>query len=183
MGAIIFVTGGARSGKSRFAEEQAQTLGAPVTYLATMAPGDDELRGRIARHRAHRAASWRTVEEEHNLAGALGAAPRGDTVILDCLSLWVSNRIFAQYPGDDAPPADWEALVDAISIEAHEATATAAGRDGSTIVVTNEVGAGIVPADRLSRYYRDALGIVNQRFAARSGAAYLLVSGLPLRLK
>ncbi|ADV67734.1 bifunctional adenosylcobinamide kinase/adenosylcobinamide-phosphate guanylyltransferase [Deinococcus maricopensis] len=165
---LVFVTGGARSGKSAFAEARAHALGgAGVTYLATAQAFDDEMRDRIGRHRADRPAAWDTLEEPLDVAGALRAA-RHPVVLLDCLSLWVSNLMLADHPDD--------AILRRVDDLLAENTRT-------LIVVTNEVGLGIVPDNALARRYRDVLGWANQRAARASTEAYLLASGLPLRLK
>ncbi|WP_221091602.1 bifunctional adenosylcobinamide kinase/adenosylcobinamide-phosphate guanylyltransferase [Deinococcus aquaedulcis] len=166
---LVFVTGGARSGKSAFAERRAADSGLPVTYLATAQAFDDEMAARIARHRGDRPAAWATVEEPLAVPGAL-AAISTPAVLLDCLSLWVSNLMLADWP-DEAVLAAADALL-----------ATAQVRGGLTVLVTNEVGFGIVPDNVLARRYRDLLGWVNQRAAAASDEAWLLVSGRPLRL-
>lgn len=168
--ALIFVTGGARSGKSSYAEKLAAETGQPVTYLATAQAFDDEMRGRIGRHRADRPADWHTLEEPLNVVRAVQNA-RTPTLLLDCLSVWVGNLMHFEY-ADDQILAEAEALAQA-----------ARTRPGTTIAVTNEVGFGIVPDNALARRYRDLLGWVNQRCAAESDEAYLVVSGLPLALK
>ncbi|MBZ9713548.1 bifunctional adenosylcobinamide kinase/adenosylcobinamide-phosphate guanylyltransferase [Deinococcus multiflagellatus] len=166
---LVFVTGGARSGKSTFAERRAAASGQPVTYLATAQAFDTEMAARIVRHREDRPAPWATVEEPLAVPGALAAALT-PVVLLDCLSLWVSNLMLADW-SDEAVLGAADALL-----------ATAAARGGLTVLVTNEVGFGIVPDNALARRYRDLLGWVNQRAAAASDEAWLLVSGRPLRL-
>ncbi|RTR25199.1 bifunctional adenosylcobinamide kinase/adenosylcobinamide-phosphate guanylyltransferase [Deinococcus radiophilus] len=170
MGHLTFVTGGARSGKSSFAERLAAGSGAAVTYLATAQAFDDEMTERIRRHRADRPAAWPTLEEPIQVPQALRDAPAG-TVLLDCLSLWVSNLMLAGWSDE------------AVLAGADELLAEARGRGGPCIFVTNEVGFGIVPDNALARRYRDLLGWVNARCAAQSDQAYLLVSGLPLTLR
>lgn len=168
--ALIFVTGGARSGKSSHAEKLAAATGQAVTYLATAQAFDDEMRERIGRHRAERPADWHTVEEPLNVVQAVQDA-RTPTLLLDCLSVWVGNLMHFDYTDDQI-------------LQAADALAQAAcTRPGTTIFVTNEVGFGIVPDNALARRYRDVLGWVNQKCAAASAEAYLVVSGLPLRLK
>lgn len=166
---LIFVTGGARSGKSRFAEERAFALSAGErTYLATAQLLDDEMRGRVARHRAGRGAGWTLIEEPFEAARAVRDATTS-LVLLDCLSLLASNLLLAEYA-----EADILAAVDDL---------LDAGKGKTLIVVSNEVGSGVVPAYPLGRTYRDLLGRANQRVAASADEAYLLVAGLPLRLK
>jgi len=179
MGQLIYVTGGARSGKSRFAERQASKLSQNelgqsksgqenVTYLATAQAFDEEMTLRIERHRADRPASWTTLEEPLDVVTALGRSPH-PVVLLDCLSLWISNLLLA---GHD----------DAVMLERVAALLEAA-QDSALIVVSNEVGSGIVPDNALARRYRDVLGWANQQVAAAADEAYLLVSGLSVRLK
>lgn len=167
---IVFVTGGARSGKSTYAEGRAARSGEPVTYLATAVAFDAEMRDRIGRHRAERPAHWVTVEEPLNVPAAVQHAET-PVLLLDCLSVWVNNLMFH----------DW---TDAQILAATDDLVSAArNHAGTVILVTNEVGLGIVPDNALSRRYRDVLGWVNQRCAQASHEAYLLVSGLPLTLK
>lgn len=181
MGDILFVTGGARSGKSTFAEHLARHSGAAVVYLATMEPGDDELRDRIQRHQARRPASWTTVEEPLAIGEALSATPSGSCVLIDCISLWVTNRLMSL--GTDEPDLDAIAALEAaLDAEVDALLAAARAREGTTIAVTNEVGAGIVPPYPLGRVYRDVLGRVNQRTSRASDRAWLLVAGRALEL-
>ncbi len=181
MGQIDLVTGGARSGKSAYAERLATRSGQPVTYVATMEVGDDELRERVARHRAQRPAEWRTVEAPVALAEAIRDAAPDDAVLVDCLSFWVANHLFALDEPEDgmlsvgALERDLEAAVaDVIEV--------AQARSGPTIFVTNEVGSAVVPATALGRAYRDLLGRVNQQVSRAAGRAWLLVAGRALLL-
>lgn len=167
---IVYVSGGARSGKSRFAEAYAARPGDDVTYLATAQAFDDEMRERIARHRGDRPAAWHTAEEPLDVAQAARNV-QTPTLLLDCLSLWVSNLLLAGESEDRMLAATDDLL------------AALRERGGLSVLVSNEVGLGIVPDNALARTYRDALGRVNQRVAAASDEAYLLVSGLPLQLK
>jgi adenosylcobinamide kinase / adenosylcobinamide-phosphate guanylyltransferase len=167
----MVVLGGARSGKSSHAESLARRHGGAVTYVAT-APridGDDDLEARIARHRADRPAGWATIETELDLAGALADA--GDTfVIADCLTTWTGNLLHHGRSEADALAACDDAL------------AVASRRLATTVVVSNEVGMGIVPGDALSREYRDLLGRINQRWVAAADRAMLMVAGRALPL-
>src|SRR5689334_18755615 len=148
------------------------------------AAGDAELEARISTHRANRPGDWTTVEEPLDLVAAMRRCSAHATVLLDCLSLWVSNQLFASVPNaDNSEVSDWEAAMRDCLTAAAGVLSAAAGRAGALVAVTNEVGLGVVPGDRLSRYYRDALGLVNQAFAAAADEAFLMVSGLPLRLR
>jgi adenosyl cobinamide kinase/adenosyl cobinamide phosphate guanylyltransferase len=172
---LTVLTGGARSGKSRLAVALANRddrAGRPVVFVATCPriEGDDDLDRRIDDHRAERPDHWVTVEAEHDLAGVITGAEAEATVVVDCLTLWVSNLLFR---GDD------EAAVLAMNAEA---LAAIARRPGATVAVTNEVGLGIVPADQLSRTYRDALGRVNQAWVAAADRALFLVAGRAIAL-
>lgn len=163
----VLLTGGARSGKSALAVALAQRDGGDVVFVATGQPGDDEMAARIARHRAERPPRWTTIEEPLRLEEAIGAADPQACLIVDCLSLWVANLL---------------ATSDAIAQAAAAAADVAAARPGTTIVVTNEVGLGVVPATPLGRAYRDVLGRVNAIWAERAGEAYLVVAGRLLAL-
>jgi adenosylcobinamide kinase / adenosylcobinamide-phosphate guanylyltransferase len=166
---LVTILGGARSGKSTAAEARARGWTGAVVYIATAEGGDDEMRRRIADHRARRPPEWLTVEEPIALGTALDRAADA-LVLIDCLSLWVSNLV--GQGGDD------ETVVAA----ARGAATQAAERRAPTIAVTNEVGLGIVPVSPLGRRYRDLLGLVNQEWVAASVASYLVIAGrlLPL---
>lgn len=172
MSRITLFTGGARSGKSRRAEQYAARLGRPVTYLATAEPRDDEMRERIAAHRASRPAAWPTLEAPLAAARAIDELEPGSVVLLDCLSLLVSNLLLAH---EHAPQP-------AVDREVAALLAVARARDLSLIVVTNEVGLGVVPAYPLGRLYRDLLGRANQQVAAAAEEIYLVVCGIPVEL-
>jgi adenosylcobinamide kinase/adenosylcobinamide-phosphate guanylyltransferase len=181
---VTLVTGGARSGKSAFAERLAADGRRPVVYLATARGEDDEMRARIAEHRRRRPPDWRTVEAPVEVARALAPLPPGvGTVVLEDLGLLVSNLLFALTGGLE-PTSDAVGRLDAAvaeEVDALHERRVAGGWD--LIVVTNEVGWGIVPASPVARIFRDALGRANQELAARADAVYLLVAGIPLRVK
>ncbi len=160
---LTVLTGGARAGKSSAAETLARRAGRAVTVIATAEPGDDEMAERIAAHRVARDPEWIVIEEPSDLLGAMGAASPNHTLIVDCLTLWVSNRLGADDTG--------------LEEEAEAAARFAADRPGHTIVVTNEVGSGIVPSNPLARTYRDVLGRVNSTFVTRSDRALFVVAG------
>lgn len=173
-----FVTGGARSGKSAFAERRVDELGAErVLYVATVeAPEDDpEMRRRVEEHRSRRPASWSTFEVSYSasdasLAGAVRPGGEAEAVLLDSLTLWISGCM--------ANGTDEEVLG-----ELDGFLAAAAGLDAPVVVVTDEVGLGLVPESREGRRFRDLLGLANQRVAAAAEEVYLCVSGVPLRMR
>lgn len=174
--ALTLVTGGARAGKSRYAISLMDREH-PVTYIATAQALDEDMRGRIARHRAERPPGWGTVEEPIELAGAVLQAPPGDSLIIDCLTLWVSNLLLrAPNEADGSEPwypaREVRELLDAIRT-----------RRPPIVVVTNEVGLGVVPPTPLGRAYRDALGRVNQQLAEAADRVSFVVAGIPLMVK
>ena len=174
--AQTLVIGGARSGKSRHAEALARGTGLERVYLATATAWDDEMRERIATHRAMRAGDgWRTVEEPLALVEALRreAAP-GRVLLVDCLTLWLTNVSL------DAAP---DRARDATEAACAGLAAALPGLAGPAVFVSNEVGWGIVPDNRLARDFRDAQGRLNQRMAEACGRVTLVVAGLPLVLK
>jgi len=167
-GGLTFVLGGARSGKSRYAESLITALPQPWVYIATAEARDDEMAARIAEHKARRAAGWQTIEAPHELPQALDAAPRGAAVLVDCLTLWLSNVMHGAFD------------IDKITLRLEEALHR---RVGTTVLVSNEVGLGIVPNSELGRAFRDAQGKLNQRIAAHAGRVVFMVAGLPLVMK
>jgi adenosylcobinamide kinase/adenosylcobinamide-phosphate guanylyltransferase len=185
-GHITLVIGGARSGKSTWADQRARKSGR--LYVATATAGDDEMAARIAAHQSQRPASWRTIEEPHNLLHAIQShATPGDAVVIDCLTLWVSNVLLnAIGPGHDAdmmPSTAWSAIEASVVDEAQALLADAHDRDLTLILVSNEVGMGVVPATSLGRHYRDILGRVNQIVGSTADALILMVAGLAVDLR
>ncbi len=173
MRAVTLITGGARSGKSAHALALAEAgTGARRFFIATAEPLDDEMRERIAYHRARRPARFTTIEEPIALAAALSALDgRADIVVVDCLTLWVSNLMLAAR-GDEAIIAETRALAGALE-----------GARFESIVVSGEVGAGIVPENAAARRFRDLLGWTNQAVARVAERVLLMVAGCPLRVK
>lgn len=163
------ILGGARSGKSAYAQRLAEAHGAQRLYLATAAAGDEEMAARIARHRRDRGQGWTTLEEPLEIAAALATHAQEDrAVVVDCLTLWLSNLMLA---GQDPGPAV-AALADAIQ-----------GLAGPAILVSNEVGMGLVPDHKLGREFRDWQGRANQEIAAACDAVIFVAAGLPVQLK
>ncbi len=182
---LTLILGGARSGKSDLAERLAIASGRSVLFLATMDPRDDDLRLRVERHRAGRPAAWRTIEEQYNVPAALESQARpGDFVIVDCMTMWISNLLLARLGDSGEPPAAEvaDAIEDACG-QARALAAWAAAFDGDVAVVSNEVGTGVVPAYPLGRAFRDALGIANRACAEPADRVYGLIAGLALDVK
>ena len=170
---ITLVLGGARSGKSAFAQEAVETeatrAGVSPVVIATAQALDAEMAERIARHRRDRGAAWRTIEAPLDLADAIAALGAPDLAVVDCLTLWLSNVMAAER--DTATACD--TLVSAV----------AAATPRALWLVSNEVGMGIVPENALARRFRDVAGRLHQRLAAKADAVYLVTAGLPLKLK
>lgn len=163
-----FVLGGARSGKSRYAEAVVTGAPKPWVYVATAEARDDEMAQRIAEHKARRGTEWRTIEAPLELPQAIKTVEADATVLVDCLTLWLSNVMH----GD----------VD-IDLATRELESTIVHRKGSTVLVSNEVGLGLVPETALGRAFRDAQGRLNQRIASIAGRVVFMVAGQPLVVK
>ena len=164
----ILITGGARSGKSRIAEDRTLSMGQPATYIATAQAWDDEMRARIATHQARRGAEWVTLQEPLDLLGALAGSDGKGPRLVDCLTLWLTNLMLGE--------RDWRQ-------EAEALIAALPQQISPVVFVTNEVGMGIVPENALARAFRDAAGTLNQWVAAAADEVILAVSGLPLKVK
>jgi adenosylcobinamide kinase/adenosylcobinamide-phosphate guanylyltransferase len=178
MARLILVTGGARSGKSDFALQLAQSLPAPRCFVATCPVVDSEMDERIARHREERAgAEWQTVEEQTAIAAILRARQDDRVCLIDCLTLWVNNLLYlAEQSGKMFSDSEMRQQCDLL-IQA------AGVHHGAVICVTNEVGMGIVPDNPAARLYRDLVGRCNRMLAAAADEVYLVSCGIPLRLK
>lgn len=173
MATITLVTGGARSGKSAYAiARTTEYRGGRLFFLATAEARDDEMSGRIQHHRANRPPQFQTIEEPLNMVAALaGLEGRADAIVLDCLALWVSN-LMEIYTADQAVLGEADSLSEALRAASF-----------SSVIVTDEVGAGIVPDNPAARRFRDLLGRVNQKIAHVANEVVLMVAGLPLRVK
>ena len=171
------ILGGARSGKSDYAQSLAARLSPDVLYVATATAQDDEMAKRIARHRARRPEKWSTLEAPMEVAAALRERIRGyDVVLVDCLTMLASNVLLHHEEQPDLAEAALMADLEEVCTLCENARAT-------LIMVSNEVGMGIVPAYSLGRYYRDILGRANQRVARRADHVLLLIAGLPVDIK
>src|SRR5712692_9073647 len=192
---LVLIIGGARSGKSSFAEQLAASSERPVAFIATATADDNEMRERIARHRASRPRQWHTLEEPLDLSGAARRASElADVLLLDCVTLWLGNvlsQASKQHEKDDKEEEVEELslpgrLFDERALNEIEALPTVVKSlaPGKTlIVVTNEVGLGVVPAYPLGRLYRDTLGYVNQQLARAADRVYLMVAGIAVDIK
>ena len=165
---LTLLLGGARSGKSRHAETLIEQLAPPWRYIATAEPFDDEMRARIAHHIDRRGAGWRTLEAPIDLPGALAGQPEGEPVLVDCLTVWLTNVMLS---GADVAAATRRLI------------AVLQAPRGPWFIVANEVGLGIVPDNALARRFRDEAGRLNQAVAAIAGRVLFLAAGLPLQLK
>jgi adenosylcobinamide kinase/adenosylcobinamide-phosphate guanylyltransferase len=182
---LTLILGGARSGKSDLAERLALASGRDVTFIATMEAGDAETGARIAAHRESRPPGWRTIEAPRDLLRAieLGAAD-GSFVIVDCITLWVSNLLIDQPGGDERSSLEGvAAAADSVSRSVTGLLDHCANSDAYFAFVSNEVGLGVVPAYPLGRVYRDVLGATNRAIAVRADRVYWLTAGLALELK
>ncbi|TIU49454.1 MAG: bifunctional adenosylcobinamide kinase/adenosylcobinamide-phosphate guanylyltransferase [Mesorhizobium sp.] len=168
LGKLTFIIGGARSGKSAHAEILVTALPPPWAYIATAQAYDDEMHERIALHRSRRGEGWSTIDAPLDLAEALEALPDNQPVLVDCLTLWLTNHMLADHDVD----AVCRRLADVLSRPR-----------GPWLVVSNEVGQGIVPDNALARRFRDDAGRLNQRVAAVADTVLLMVAGLPLKVK
>jgi adenosylcobinamide kinase / adenosylcobinamide-phosphate guanylyltransferase len=184
---FILILGGARSGKSAFAEKLAANSGRAVAFIATATASDEEMQARIAHHRATRPQAWHTLEEPLDLAGAIRrASTLADILLLDCITLWTSNWLLHQQGIDWNEKTASDVLLAGKALEEVEAmlhVLRALPAHKTLIAISNEVGLGLVPAYPLGRAYRDTLGYVNQRLACSADRVYLMVAGMAVDLK
>lgn len=165
---LTLVVGGARSGKSAFAEGLVTASGRARRYIATAEAWDDEMRDRIARHQSDRGPAWTTVEAPLDLAAALAGARSDEAVLVDCATLWLTNHLLAEHD---------------LAAETAGLLAALAASPAPVVIVSNETGWGIVPENALARRFRDEQGRLNQRLAAVSGLVVTVIAGLPMVLK
>lgn len=171
---LIFITGGARSGKSDLAVRLAEKSGGKVAFIATARAGDEEMAKRILLHKKSRPEEWTTIEEPIDAASAINSARGHDVVILDCLTLLLSNLMF-ENDNTNEP--------DDILNKIEEVAKTASSFEGTVMIVSNEVGMGIVPDNELARKFRDIAGKANQIIASAADGVYVCFSGIPVRIK
>lgn len=178
MAHIVLITGGCRSGKSAHAQKLAEEIAGRRIYIATCPVLDEEMRQRIERHvRQRTGRGWQTVEEQTRLAEAIASAKASEVVLVDCLTLWVNNLVYdAQQRGEQLSEEE-------VTVQCHAVLKACREHTGTIILVTNEVGMGIVPENALARRYRDLVGRCNQVMAAGADAVTLLACGIPLVLK
>ncbi|WP_186416942.1 bifunctional adenosylcobinamide kinase/adenosylcobinamide-phosphate guanylyltransferase [Bosea sp. CS1GBMeth4] len=165
---LTLVLGGARSGKSRHAEALIEALPPPWIYIATAQAYDDEMRARIAEHRARRSRDWQTVDAPVALPEAIRNVPAGQAILVDCLTLWLTNLLLAERD---------------IAIATGELVAACRAASAPLVLVSSEVGLGIVPDNALARRFRDEAGRLHQRLASQAGRVVFMVAGLPMQVK
>lgn len=181
MGKLILILGGARSGKSTYAEKLAMRKGTRVAYIATAQALDDEMHNRIAAHRQKRPPSWQTIEIPTGVGQTLAHnPPQADVILLDCLTLLVANRLLEATQDIDQP--DEAASERVVQEEIDQLLAAIRGSPAVWIVVSNEVGMGLVPPYPLGRIYRDLLGWANQKLAGAADRVIFMIAGLPMHL-
>ena len=173
MSEIIFILGGCRSGKSSFALQTAeQILGSKKFFMATCMPQDDEMKQRVARHQKERSQKWKTVEAPLHLPEAiLDTSPKADVILIDCLTLWVSNLLMESNDEEKL-----EEIISTLIDSLEKATCP-------VVLVSNEIGTGIVPENKLARQYRDLIGLANQAVAKAAGKVIWMVAGIPVTIK
>ncbi|MCR5440465.1 MAG: bifunctional adenosylcobinamide kinase/adenosylcobinamide-phosphate guanylyltransferase [Selenomonas sp.] len=183
-GKIVLVTGGARSGKSTFAEKIVAQSGHAIAYIATSQIFDEEMRFRVALHRKRRPADWQTYEAPFDAQQAIeAAAKQHDAILFDCITIYLSNILCQLEEQELDKPEQIYALTHQ-KISQLIAAAQAAAAQGAVVVfVTNEVGAGIVPENKLSRIYRDISGLANQQLAKAAADVYAVIAGIPVNIK
>lgn len=181
---IVLVTGGSRSGKSEFAEKLAEESGEKICYIATTEVFDDEMANRVKIHQNRRGDNWNTLEIPYKITEHLGEVKKYKIALLDCLTMLVSNKMFSyDIDYNSAPMSKIKSIEDEIIYFIENMLISFSQINTKFIIVTNEVGLGIIPENRLSRIYRDIVGKANQIAAKYSGEVHLVVSGIPMKIK
>jgi adenosylcobinamide kinase / adenosylcobinamide-phosphate guanylyltransferase len=185
MGKMILVTGGARSGKSTFAEEMVKKLGDKVLYIATAIPFDDEMKLRIKKHKDQRPSSWETLEVYKNFDMELNVRLKSKSVVLlDCITVMITNLMFEKCQDwDHIKAQDMENIEKYVQIELEKLLQVIDRAEATWVLVTNEVGMGLVPEYPFGRAFRDVAGRMNQMLATVSSEVYFCVSGIPMKIK
>lgn len=186
MGKVILVTGGVRSGKSSYGEELAKQLGDNIMYIATAIPYDDEMQERIKLHKIFRPSNWRTYEGYKDLDKEIEKVEEElDAILLDCVTVMITNLIF-DYPDFDENNISnkiFSEIEQHVMKEFKRLLRVVKNKNTTTILVTNEIGWGVVPESKLGRVFRDLAGKINQIIAKEADTVYLLVSGIPMKIK
>lgn len=180
---MILITGGARSGKSSLAERLAASVSDRVLYIATSQVTDEEMAERIRLHRQARPAHWRTWEGSQQLANVIDQQAAGEAVILECITTLIANLMFELTGETPVEAIDFAVVERAIQQQIDELLAACARSPATIYLVTNELGMGIVPENRLARHFRDIAGRVNQRLAAAAESVFLVISGIEVKIK
>lgn len=184
MGKMVLVTGGARSGKSKFAESMMKQIQTDILYIATAIPYDEEMKLRIKKHRESRPGYWETYEGFEGLENIIlnkGKEKKG--ILLDCVTIFITNLLFKQIGEQDVEDVNYDKIEIMVSQEVKRIVESIKSIDATTVLVTNELGSGIVPENKLSRNFRDIAGRVNQYLASEADEVYLTVCGLPISIK
>lgn len=177
---LIFITGGARSGKSRYAVELAKQKSGKVAFIATAIAGDEEMTQRILLHQAARPSDWTTIEESINVSQAItDAVSNHDTIIVDCLTLLITNLVFEPPYQEEINDEKEQKIYAAVG----QIIETTENLEATVIVISNELGMGLVPEDALARRFRDIAGRANQLLAEAADEVYVCISGIPMRIK
>jgi adenosylcobinamide kinase/adenosylcobinamide-phosphate guanylyltransferase len=180
---VMLVLGGARSGKSYFAQEYARRSGVKVLFVATATAGDEDMRRRIEKHKQDRPADWRTLEAATDVGRQIEAnAGDAKLIVIDCITLLVNN-IFCRYDEKSFDTIEDAVLERAVTAEIEKLQQCLKKMNASFLIVSNEVGLGLVPGNRMGRLYRDILGRANQMLAQSADEVYLMVTGIPLKIK
>lgn len=184
MGQIVFITGGARSGKSSFAEKLALETGRNITYIATLNIFDEEMKSRVEEHKNRRDSRFQTVEAYKNFDVIFKNIPANDTILFDCVTNMVTNLMFEHnIDWDNTEPKEVAIVEEYINSELDVLIEKSIFHKGKVIFVSNELGMGLVPPYALGRYFRDIAGRANQKLAKNSDEAYFIVSGIPMKIK
>ena len=186
MGEMVLILGGARSGKSSLAERMAEQAGPRVTFIATAQALDEEMRRRIEAHKSARPPGWRTFEEPLELASMVeSASVDSDTILIDCITVWVSNHLCRINEEESSPKwyEEVEALEARLKKQCERITTIANSSEAIVLLVSNEVGLGLVPDTPLGRIYRDLIGSINRQIAMKANKVLLLVAGIPINIK